>query len=117
MALRIDVDDGKYTVIQHDLGGVEILRHGQSWLDGNAIKGVNCLMAMAYEIEELRKIKQAIVRISVNEYFTGRLEGFTERVDADDDEHPSHEITMSDAYELLASVIEPIVQAEDRERG
>lgn len=54
--IRIDVCDGKYTVVQHASGGTEILRYGEPWMGegGAGFPGVNCVLAMAYELEELR---------------------------------------------------------------
>lgn len=31
--LRVDVDGGKYTVIQPESGGAYVLRYGELWLD------------------------------------------------------------------------------------
>ena len=51
--LRVDVDGGKYTVIQPESGGAYVLRYGELWLD-ELPEGANCWLAMAYELEELR---------------------------------------------------------------
>lgn len=53
--LRIDVDGGKYTYVQHEQGGVEVLRYGQPWIaPGEALPGANCWLAMAHELEAWR---------------------------------------------------------------
>lgn len=59
--IRIDVDDGKYTVVQPEGGQSYILRYGEEWLGGDNVgfPGANCVLAMAYELEELRKLKTA----------------------------------------------------------
>lgn len=51
--LRVDVDGGKYTIVQPEVGGAYVLRYGEPWL-GELPNGANCWLAMAYEIEELR---------------------------------------------------------------
>lgn len=53
--LRIEVDSGKYTVVQDKTGATQILRYGEAWMgqDGS-FAGVNAVLAMAYELEELR---------------------------------------------------------------
>lgn len=53
--LRIDVDGGKYTIIQPEGGGAYVLRYGEPWLD-ELPAGANCWLAMAYELEELRRM-------------------------------------------------------------
>lgn len=53
--LRVDVDGGKYTVVQKEGGGTSILRYGEPWMgEDGSFAGVNCVLAMAYELEELR---------------------------------------------------------------
>lgn len=51
--LRIDVGDGKYTIVQPESGGAYVLRYGEEWLD-ELPSGANCWLAMAYELAELR---------------------------------------------------------------
>ena len=53
--LRIDVDNGKYTVVQDEKGATHILRYGEPWMgQTGSFPGVNAVLAMAYELEELR---------------------------------------------------------------
>lgn len=53
--LRLDVDNGKYTVVQEEGGGTRILRYGEPWMgEEGSFPGVNAVLAMAYELEELR---------------------------------------------------------------
>lgn len=53
--LRIDVDGGKYTVVQDEKGATHILRYGEPWMgQTGSFPGVNAVLAMAYELEELR---------------------------------------------------------------
>lgn len=62
--LNIDIDDGKYTLIQREGGDGEILRHGEPWLaplcNVNASK---MILAMGYELERLRAIEDAMARL------------------------------------------------------
>lgn len=53
--LRVDVDGGKYTVIQEEGGRTRIDRYGEPWMgQEGSFPGVNAVLAMAYELEELR---------------------------------------------------------------
>lgn len=55
--MRVEVEDGKYTVILHPDGKLEALRCGEPWRDLTGDKMVYCLAA---EIETLRrKVQQA----------------------------------------------------------
>lgn len=60
--LRIDVDNGKYAIVQHENGGTEILRYGEPWMGqgGGDFPGVNAVLAIAYELEELRGLKDQV---------------------------------------------------------
>lgn len=53
--IRLELEGGKYTFIQHKGGGIEILRFGEPWLDDP--KGGKMWLSMAYELEELRELK------------------------------------------------------------
>lgn len=57
--LRVDVDGGKYTVIQTELGQSYVLRYGQPWMD-ELPAGSNCWLAMAYELAELRNENESL---------------------------------------------------------
>lgn len=54
--IRIDIEGSKYTVRQKKAGDLEILRYGEPWM-GDSIKGSKMILAMAYELEELRELK------------------------------------------------------------
>lgn len=54
--LRIDIDGGKYTLVQHEGGCTELLHHGKPWLVGP--DGAIAIVAMGYELEDLRKFKE-----------------------------------------------------------
>jgi hypothetical protein len=58
--LRIDIDDGKYTIIQDSSGVTKFLRYGEPWID-SSIPGINMVLAMAYELEELRQMKNRLM--------------------------------------------------------
>lgn len=62
--LRIDIDGGKYTLVQHENGGTEMLRYGEPWMgqEGGGFAGVNAVLAMGYELEELRPLKEQLAR-------------------------------------------------------
>lgn len=47
--LEVELENGKYTYIQHDKGGSEVLRHGEPWRD---VTGDNVILLMAYKIDE-----------------------------------------------------------------
>lgn len=49
--LRVDVADGKYTVVQDHTGRLTALRYGQPWRD---CVGDGLILALAYELEEAR---------------------------------------------------------------
>lgn len=58
--LRIDVDNGKYTIVQPEDGQAYALRYGEPWLSAEQMTGTNMILAMAYELDELRaKLEQA----------------------------------------------------------
>lgn len=52
--LDVTVDDGKYRFTQDKSGHVEVFRYGEPWIIGS-FAGVNMVIAMACEIEELRE--------------------------------------------------------------
>jgi hypothetical protein len=51
MRLHVEIEDGKYTVIQEDTGTLHALRYGEPWRDLCGDKLVYCLAA---EVEALR---------------------------------------------------------------
>lgn len=55
--LNLDIDNGKYTFIQDEEGHCFVNRYGELWLD-KLSEGASCWLAMAYELEELRKLKK-----------------------------------------------------------
>lgn len=52
--LRVDVDGGKYTIVQSENGSARVLRYGVVWLE-SLPTGANCWLSMAYELDELRQ--------------------------------------------------------------
>lgn len=52
--LNIVVADGKYRIVQDADGHVRAFRHEEPWLDVTTTPGSRMILAMAYEIEELR---------------------------------------------------------------
>lgn len=59
---RIELDDGKYTVV-HDSGtGLHALRYGEHWRD---MTGDGLVLAMAQEIEDLRRRIVPVKQVSV----------------------------------------------------
>lgn len=68
--LRIDVDGGKYTVVQPEGAQSYILRYGEPWLgrDNGGFAGSNCVLAMAYELEALRaKVDESLSNKQLDE--------------------------------------------------
>lgn len=51
---RLDVDEGKYTLVVPFDGRAFALRYGQPWLSADEMLGSNMILSMAYELEELR---------------------------------------------------------------
>jgi len=51
--IDVTVDDGKYRFTQDMNGHVIVYRHGEPWIVGS-FPGINMVIAMACEIEELR---------------------------------------------------------------
>jgi hypothetical protein len=52
--IDVTVDEGKYRFTQDRAGRVAVYRHGELWIDGS-FPGINMVIAMACEIEELRQ--------------------------------------------------------------
>jgi phage gp45-like len=51
--IDVTVDDGKYRFTQNARGQSVVYRHGERWIEGS-FPGINMVIAMACEIEELR---------------------------------------------------------------
>lgn len=106
------LNESKYGVEITKNGDVRITRSNREWV--YLYHGVKqpvdvreMLVAMSEELHDLRKMKSAMLQISNCDLPFGRLLGFIEREDAEDEAEA--------AYEFLASIIEPIQQAEDAE--
>jgi len=55
--LDLKTKDGKYTIIQHPNGGIEVLSHGESWRNAT---GDSVISSLAHELEAAReKIEEA----------------------------------------------------------
>lgn len=52
--IKLNVEDGKYTVCYTPGEGPYILRYGEPWLEP-WFPGCNCVASMAIELDELRK--------------------------------------------------------------
>lgn len=50
----VTVADGKYRIVQDRERGAKALRYGEEWLDVTTTPGANLILAMAYELDELR---------------------------------------------------------------
>lgn len=61
--LQVQVDSGKYELTQNNDGSVSVKRHGKDWRD---VTGDNLILALAYEIDHLRKGLK-ILKIAVND--------------------------------------------------
>lgn len=113
MKFKMDaLNESKYGVEVSKHGDVRITRNGREWvyLYSGAKQPVDIremVLAMSEELHELRKMKSAMIQISNCDLPFGRLLGFIEREDAEDEAEA--------AYEFLAAIIEPIQQAEDAE--
>jgi hypothetical protein len=53
--LRVSTSDGKYTVIQHESGGVVSLRYGEPWMHVTGNPGDNLILALAQDLDDARK--------------------------------------------------------------
>lgn len=71
--IDITVADGKYRVIQTATGYTHALRHGETWLDVTNAPGGNLILAMAYELEELRArpVPDAAVQVGEEAFRAG----------------------------------------------
>jgi hypothetical protein len=72
--IDVTVDDGKYRIIQHHSGELEILRYGEKWMGGPAgFAGSKMIIAMACELEELRArpVPDAAVQIGEEAFRAG----------------------------------------------
>lgn len=49
---RIDIDNGKYSILHENSANLRALRYGEPW---PAFEGSNLILAMAQEIEDLRE--------------------------------------------------------------
>ena len=67
---RIELDDGKYTVVHDSGAGLHALRYGEHWRD---MTGDGLVLAMAQEIEDLRRRIVPVQQVSVPECFTKLL--------------------------------------------
>jgi len=59
---RIELDDGKYTVVHDSGAGLHALRYGEHWRD---MTGDGLVLAMAQEIEDLRRRIVPVQQVSV----------------------------------------------------
>lgn len=51
--LRVDVSEGKYTVLQDGTGNVRALRYGEEWRD---CRGDGLILALAQEVDILKDV-------------------------------------------------------------
>lgn len=87
--LRIDVDGGKYTVVQDEKGATQILRYGEPWMgQTGSFPGVNAVLAMAYELEELRARPMATLEHRDVDEGTEMLREFNEAFGCHTEERP-----------------------------
>ncbi len=72
ISYKIDVANGKYTVISYEDGGMKALRHGEEWQD---LCGNNLVFFLMVELIEAKdKIKQTLELIdSIEDYTEGQL--------------------------------------------
>lgn len=56
--LRVNVNDGKYTVILDKKGGLRALRYGEEWRD---CCGDGLILSFAQEVDHLRKALSAAI--------------------------------------------------------
>lgn len=56
--MRIELEDGKYTLVGNDAGCLEALRYGEPWRDLTGDKFVN---ALGQEIESLKKQRDELL--------------------------------------------------------
>ena len=57
MTQRIEVYDGKYTVVMSEEGTIsEVLRYGETWPAATSYQGSGFILALAQEILELRGV-------------------------------------------------------------
>lgn len=100
--LRVDVDGGKYTVVQEEGGGTRILRYGEPWMgqDGS-FPGVNAVLAMAYELEELRARPEATLEQRDADEGIELLREFNAAFGCHTEDEPRLPVPEEEAAELL----------------
>lgn len=72
-------------------------------------RGQTAISHFMDQYERYERFFEAVRKISITEYHSGRLNGFIERHDADDD--------FADAYELVAEMIEEADRKEEPSDG
>lgn len=112
-SLKITVETGLrsfYTLYRSGLGLVTI---EQGWGERTSHyadlpeRGQTAISHFMDQYERYRQFFEAARKISITEYHSGRLDGFIERQDADDEQ--------VDAYELVAEMIEEADRKEETE--
>lgn len=63
--LRVSTSDGKYTIIQEEIGNMSFLRHGQVWEAANNSdwKHAGMILALAQELEEAQNIMVELLEL------------------------------------------------------
>ena len=63
--LRVDLEDGKYTIIQDAKDKTSVLRYGEPWMDTlSTVPGGKMMLGMAYHIERLQAREKLLVSIA-----------------------------------------------------
>ena len=106
---RIELDDGKYTVVHDSGAGLHALRYGEHWRD---MTGDGLVLAMAQEIEDLRRRIVPVQRVSVPDGWRELLcaiEQFFEGAGVS----PGPDIELRMATMLAAAPAAPAADASD----
>lgn len=112
------INDGKFGVVVRTDGSLQLKRSGREWVffwqgTKQPVDLREALIDMAEELHDLRKLRHALLTICNCDLPFGRLVGFMDREDADNDDVPGSE----EAYEFIAHMVEPVVRAEDESEG
>jgi hypothetical protein len=66
--MKLELENGKYTIIRHDDGGMECLRYGEPWRELNGDKLFGAMLDMIIEHQERIKAIRKETKMLVDNY-------------------------------------------------
>ena len=75
--IKVNLSEGKYTVVIPDRGGLHVLRHGEPWMNEHDLCGNNLVYNLAYELHQARESIKALreVVLSANKMADTIIDG------------------------------------------